>query len=362
MSQDQITLVKDTDIARLMSPGAERLHSLQGFDTEYTDIVNYIVRCTHRIWEEMGVGLIYTHYLHNLKMHTGDGWFLGRDKVIADTIQTLAAFTDRRAYADAVVWTGNDQDGFYSNHLVYSTQHHTGHSIWGPPTGRSLIRPAMALCYVKENLICEEWVLYDEMSIIRQLGLDLNETVARFAKRMAAQPPQHYGDLQRTLGQYAPEPLPAKAHSDSAFDLDDFLRRNLHEIWNMRMFNVIRDVYHEDYQFHGSAARELYGRGDYTAFVLSLLAAFPDARFSIDQLYWMDWRKNGEHGYRTSMRWSLVGTHEGDGIFGEPTGQRFRLWGMTQHLIQDGKLVEEWTLFNEFSLLKRLYLARQAKA
>jgi hypothetical protein len=354
--------VAHTDIQKHLVPGTTRNQRLRGFDPEYVDIVNYIVRCTHRIWEEGGMGLIYTHYLHNAKVHTADGWFVGRDQVVANSIQSLYAFPDERAYADAVVWTGDDQDGFYSNHLVYSTQHHTGHSIWGPPTGRALMRPAMALCYVKENLICEEWLLYDEITMIRHMGLDLNETVARFAKRMAAQPPQHYGDLQRTLGQYAPEPLPAKAHSDVAFDVDDFLRRNLHEIWNMRMLNVIRDVYDENYQFHGSAGRELYGRGDYTAFVLSLLAAFPDARFSIDQLYWMDWHTDGQPGYRTSMRWSLVGTHEGDGIFGEPTGQRFRLWGMTQHLIQDGKLIEEWTLFNEFSLLKRLYLARQAEA
>lgn len=359
MAQDNITRVKNTDIARLMNPGPERLQSLQGFDADYTDIVNYIVKCTHRIWEEMGVGLIYTHYLHNVKMHVGDGWFIGRDKVVADTIQTLSAFTDRRTYAEAVVWTGNDQDGFYSNHLVYSIQHHLGHSIWGPPTGRKMMRAAMALCYVKENLICEEWVLYDEISMIRQLGLDLDDTVAHFAKRDAVKPLQNYGDLERMLGQLAPKPLPAKANPAPGFDLDDFLRCNLHEIWNRRMFNVIRDIYHENYQFHGSAGRELYGRGDYTAFVLSLLAAFPDARFSIDQLYW---NEDGAGGYRTSMRWSLVGTHEGDGIYGEPTGLRFRLWGLTQHLIKDGKLAEEWTLFNEFALLKRLHLARQNEA
>jgi predicted ester cyclase len=359
MPPDKITLVKSTDIAKLMNPSPEHRQSLQGFDADYTDIVNYIVKCTHRIWEEGGVGLIYTHYLHNVKMHTGDGWFLGRDQVVADTIQTLAAFPDRRAYAEAVVWTGDDQQGFYTNHLVFSLQHHTGHGVWGPPTGRKMMRTAMALCYVKENLICEEWVLFDELSIIRQLGLPLEETVARFARRGATRPLQNYGDLERMLGQFAPEPLPSSKSAGADFDLGDFIRRGLHEIWNRRMFNVIRDTYHENYEFHGPAGRELYGRGDYTAFVLSLLAAFPDARFSIDQLYW---NEAGDGGYRTSMRWSLVGTHEGDGIFGEPTGTRFRLWGLTQHVIKDGKFVEEWTLFNEFALLKRLYLARQPKA
>jgi hypothetical protein len=168
---------------------------------------------------------------------------------------------------------------------------------------------------------------------------------------------QNYGDLERMLGQYAPEPLPPKP-ATAGFDMDDFIRRSLHEIWNRRMFNVIRDVCHENVLLHRTHGRDEYGRGDYTAFVLSLLAAFPDARFSIDQLYW---NEDGDGGYRTSMRWSLVGTHEGDGIFGEPTGTHFRIWGLTQHVIREGRILEEWTFFNELALLKHLYRVRLAQ-
>jgi len=351
--------VKRTDMAKLMNPGTVRQQSLAGFDADYVDIVHYIVKCTHRIWEEMAVGLIYTHYLHSVKIHGADGWYLGRDRVVGDTIQKLSAFPDRRTLAESVVWTGNDRDGFYTSHIAYSVEHNTGHSVYGPPTGRKVMRAAIALCFIKANLICEEWVLLDDLAVIRQLGLDRAETVARFALRDAAQPVQNYGDTEHRLGQYAPEPYPAKSNPGTGFDVGDFLRRNLHEIWNRRLFNVLRDVCHENMEFHGPDGRELYGRGDYTAFVLSLLAAFPDARFSIDQLYWQG---DAATGYRTSMRWSLIGTHADHGIYGEPTGIRFHLWGLTQHLIQDGKIREEWTLFNEFALLKRLYLARHAPA
>ncbi|MBP7694837.1 MAG: hypothetical protein KA764_23135, partial [Anaerolineales bacterium] len=188
-----LALLKSTDIAKLMNPGTGRTQSLEGFDPEYTDIVQYIVACTHRIWEERGVGLIYTHYLHNAKIHTADGWFLGRDAVVANTIQTMSAFPDRRPYADAVVWAGDDRAGFYTNHLIYSLMHHTGHGVYGPPTGRQAMRFGLALCFVKANLICEEWLLIDEIGLIRQLGLDVDETVARFARRGAAQPLQNYG-------------------------------------------------------------------------------------------------------------------------------------------------------------------------
>ncbi len=348
--------VHGADFARLMQPGAGRTQRLAGFDPEYTDIVQYIVACTHRIWEEGGIGLIYSHYTHNVKVHTADGWYLGRDKVVGDSIGTKAAFPDARATTPAVVWCGNERDGFYTSHLIFNVSHNTGHSVYGPPTGRKVTRMGIALCLVKENLIVEEWVVRDDLSVIRQLGLDLDATVAKLARRDAAQPPQNYGDTEHRLGQYAPEPYPASKPATADFDVDDFVRRSYHEIWNRRLFNVVRDVVHANYLFHGPSGREFYGRGDYTAFVLSLLAAFPDARFSIDQLFWNVDEATG--GWRTSLRWSLVGTHAGYGIYGEPTGVRFRLWGLTQHVIVDGRFVEEWTVFNELALLKRLYLAR----
>ncbi len=211
---------------------------------------------------------------------------------------------------------------------------------------------------MKENLICEEWLLHDDVGQIRQHGLDLDETVARLALNDAAKPLGQDGDLERTLGQYAPEPLPAKTTPVDGFDVDDFVRRNLHEIWNRRMLNVVRETYAPDAVLHRAHGWNVYGRGEVTAFILSLLAAFPDARFSVDQLFW---NADAAGGYRTSMRWSLVGTHEGYGLFGEPTGIRFRIWGLTHHVIRDGRIVEEWTFFNELALLKRLFLARQAQ-
>lgn len=36
-----------------------------GFDPIYTDIVDCIIRCTHHIWDERDIGLIYSHYTHN---------------------------------------------------------------------------------------------------------------------------------------------------------------------------------------------------------------------------------------------------------------------------------------------------------
>ena len=65
MTTPEVTEVPGRDISKLMAPGTEKRQGMRGFDADYVDIVDYIVRCTHKIWEEKQVGLIYTHYGYN---------------------------------------------------------------------------------------------------------------------------------------------------------------------------------------------------------------------------------------------------------------------------------------------------------
>ena len=50
---------------QLLNPATERVQSMRGFEDTYTDIIDYIVRITHRIWEEKDIGYIYDTYKHN---------------------------------------------------------------------------------------------------------------------------------------------------------------------------------------------------------------------------------------------------------------------------------------------------------
>ena len=69
----------------------------------------------------------------------------------------------------------------------------------------------------------------------------------------------------------------------------------------------------------------------------------------------MCWLGNAQDGYTTAVRWTLQGTHEGPGIYGEPTGKRVYLLGITHHEVREGKFVKEWMVYDEFALLKQLY-------
>jgi len=347
----EIDLYKKGDITDMMAAaGGGRLQPMRGFDEDYTDIVDYIVRCTHKIWEEGGMGLLYTHYAHNSAVHTPYGLTYGREQMLTDSINALSAFPDRRAFADEVIWTGNDEDGFHTSHRVIGTGRNTGYSAYGPPTGRKVLTRTIANCFVKENMILEEWLVRDALSLVRQLGFDENAVVDRMLaddERRGVQP--SYGQAERVAGQTQPPPNPEK--TGSGFDVEWFVRRSLNEVWNWRLFNKITDDYAPNYLCYTSSDRTIYGIGGFRAYVMAFIAAFPDARLNVDHLYWIG---NERDGYRVSTRWTLIGTHDGPSHYGTPTGKPINVMGVTHHLVKNERFVQEWTVFDELALLKQL--------
>ncbi len=310
-----------------------------------------------RFWEEGGLGRIYDHYQHNATIWTSDGLSYSRDEVIAASAQTQAAFPDGRLYTDDVIWSGNDEDGFYTSHRIMWVGHNTGYTVYGPPTGRKMVRTGIADCFVRENRVIEEWIARDEISLIYQLGFDPNEIAERYARRTfrAELPKLADGNIERVAGQTLPAALPPK--EDSAFDPEDHVRRAIHEIWNWRMLNKIQEYYAPTAVTHAAARRDLYGYGDLRPYMLSLIAAFPDCEMMVDHTNHIG---NAHDGYRVAARWTFHGHHRGYGIYGNPTGGPVRIIGASHYLIKDGKIAEEWMMFDELSIFKQVWLARVA--
>ncbi len=354
--EEAISVASKGDASRFLHPTGKRVQSLKGFDDDYIDIVDYILRCTHKIWEDGGIGEIYGHYLHTIPIETADGFSYGREQVIAATTQVRSAFPDVRLYGDDVIWMGNEDDGFHTSHRITWTGTNTGCSKYGPPTGKKIFRFGIANCLVKENLIIEEWIARDEMSLVLQLGYDPWRLAAKMVRSQGGKPfaPDLRGDLERVNGQDVPDPVAPFTDNffGDGFDVNEFIRHTQHEIWNWRFVNKVSDYYVENYQYFGPSGRNLYGRGNLKAHILSLLSAFPDLKMSIDHLYW-----NGseQKGYRAAVRWTIQGTHEQNGIYGVPTGKRIRLMGISHMHIKGGKFIKEYTAFDEFALFKQLY-------
>ncbi|MBL8581532.1 MAG: ester cyclase, partial [Rhizobiaceae bacterium] len=249
-----------------------------------------------------------------------------------------------------VIWAGNEDVGFHTSHRTKILGTNTGYSRFGPPTGRRVQLWCIANCVARANEIFHENVIYDTAGLLQQLGLDVVETAKRFAAVRQASPLVNFmaGEPKRMLGQGKPATLPIPANRD---DVDEFVRATFQTIWNRRNFGAIDTVYSPNVVMQGSTGRVYRGPGQIRSFILSMVAMFPDLSVTVDDVYWMG---NPKDGFVVSIRWGAVGTHRGNGPYGEPTGKQVTLWGITQWAIADGMVQKEWMMFNEFGVLMQL--------
>ncbi len=329
---------------------AKPQQSMEGFDPKFKDIVDYIIRITHEIWEEKAIGKLYDYYANMVQIHTSNGTIFGREAVLAGTIATLAAYPDRRLYGNDVIWGGDDKAGFYSSHRITHTGTNRGWSLYGAPTHNQVKYYAIADCLCKRNMVIEEWLIRDELTLVHQLGLHPVETARKMARKDVDKGVVYpiIGDIERGIGQLSPPVIP----ETETFDPENFISRAMHEVWNWRLLNKVRDYFAETINLESASKRHISGWNDYQAYVLSLLAPFPDLRI-IPEHFCSVGDEPGS--YRIATRWRMRGTHTGFGIYGDPTGQPIEILGVSHHLVQDGKIQREWTLFDEFELLKQIH-------
>lgn len=350
------------DFVSMVPVDRARAQSMRGFDEIYTDIVDYIVRCTHRIWDERDVGLIYTHYTHNCVVYSALGTTYTREEVVQNTIQRMFMLPERRGMATHVIWGGDDEDGFYTSHLVTGTGRHTQPGIYGPPTGRTFVARTIADCLVYENRIYREWLVVDTMAQVLQIGLDPSAYADRLARAALDRglPTVDMGENRRLRGQYPPEAEPDLAIAST--DLERDVLTWLHEIHNRRMFGAIDRVYAPTVQYHGPLMKELYGRGAVIHQTVGLYASLPDAAFMPQHVCSVPCEEGGT---KVAVRWMIEGHHLGWGVLeqlGAPTGKRVQVMGMTHLHLKDGRVHDEWTVYDEMSILMQVRLAQLTDA
>ena len=329
--------------------------SMRGFEETYRNIIDYIVRITYRIWEDRNVDYISRCYSDNSMVFDDYGLQLGNKKIIADTQHTTGAFSNIKLIADDIIWAGNDEVGYRSSHRTRIRGTNDGDSKYGPATNKDVDVLVIANCVSLGNDIFLEHVLYNNSSLLQQLGFDLDEMAATMAEAPPAGWPRDnftWSQLQK-LG--APDMPISVVEPVSGFDIDQFARQCLDRIWNQRDYGVIDSNYDSGFRFEGTTDRKCSGAAAYTDMVRSLHTAFPDLQFQVDEVYWLG---NDDDGYLTSERWSAAGTHAGDGSYGPPTGIEAQIWGITQHQIVNGQIVREWMLFNELDLMMQIAAAR----
>lgn len=119
------------------------------------------------------------------------------------------------------------------------------------------------------------------------------------------------------------------------------------EIWNTKEFARFSDVVAESFTFV-TPNRRVEGRDNFEAYVREVTNAFPDFRITVQKLLADENLVIAEG--------TVAGTHEGefDGI--PPTGETFEVRDRAQFIVNDGKLQEVGSFFDQQDVLSQLDL------
>ena len=319
---------------------------MKGFQDRFTDLPDYILQITREIWEGRGLATLEHYYAPELPMRFPSGIVQGNQAVIDGTLATLAEFPDRELLGEDVIWCGDEDAGFLSSHRLVTSGTHTGHGVFGPPTGRSFRVRTIADCAAKANVIYDEWLIRDAGGIVRQLGMEpdrfAREQIVREGGAQSATRPFHPAD--DITGDYT------SSGNDQVIgsQLADILGRIMH-----KDFAVVRAEYDRAVRTEHPGAIGGWSWAFVETQWMRLRAAFPSARFEVHHRIG---REDPAMPPRAAVRWSLTGKHDGFGLFGAPTGAEVHVMGITHAEWGPWGLRREFTLFDEVSIWKQIHL------
>ena len=329
----------------------EKKQNMNGFDKEYNDIVDFILKITHRIWEEKGIVIIYDTYHNNLVMHVGSQNITGIKEVISGTLQTLHAFPDRRLIGQNVIWSKFDEDGFLSSHRIISTATNLGDSSFGTATGRKINFRTVVDCAVQTNRIHEEWLVRDNLWIVTQLGLDPHEFAKGIAKGSECKTPElqkSYGLCEAMQGQFSP-----KLYRANDATIGELMLEMTSRIYNYKLFNEVSKYYDENAVLHFVCDKDLRGYAEIQGMLVSLFASVPNGSFDVERVTCNE--RAIENEWDVAVRWRIRGLNEGLGFFGKPSGKPIDILGINHYHMAANQVKEEWMTFDGIDVLLQKY-------
>lgn len=101
--------------------------------------------------------------------------------------------------------------------------------------------------------------------------------------------------------------------------------------------------------------KELYGQAAVIHQTLALIGMIPDGAW-IPQHVCSN--PCDEGGTKVAIRWIMEGHHLGYGELGKPTGERLFVMGMSHYHIVNGKIVDEWVIYDHLALLAQIKLGQ----
>jgi steroid delta-isomerase-like uncharacterized protein len=134
-------------------------------------------------------------------------------------------------------------------------------------------------------------------------------------------------------------------------DNETTIRTLIEEVWNKGNFAATEELVAADAVDHDPARPPdlPQGREGLKHAVSMYRSAFPDLRLTIDDLL--------AHEDKVVWRWHSEGTHSGEFLGLLPTNRHGSVTGISIARLEDGKVVESWSEWDNLGLLQQLGVA-----
>ena len=320
---------------------------MKGFAKQFKDLPDYILKITYQIWENRDVESIMQYYAENIPVRSPSGVIYGPEAVVKATNATLNEFPDRQLLGEDVIWIGDEENGFLSSHRILSKATHQNDGTYGPATGKKLVYRVIADCACRNNQVYDEWLVRDQGSIVRQIGID--------PKTFAVNQIQSEGGSEKcNIPFNASTNIESKyvAPPQTSFDTGEDYGYILSNIMDNNS-NIFQEGYDRAVRQEQAGGLTGYGRDDVEKFWMNLRSSFPDAKFTLEHCANLQENKQTN---KVAIRWSLIGKHSGSGLFGTPTQAEVYVMGINHAEFSSQGIKNEWVLFDETAVWKQILL------
>jgi steroid delta-isomerase-like uncharacterized protein len=125
------------------------------------------------------------------------------------------------------------------------------------------------------------------------------------------------------------------------------LARRWADIFNEGNLDLADEIYAPDYVDHDPTMPEdVRGVDGAREFYSMYTSAFPDAEITIEAQL--------AEGDTVATRWTAHGTHQGELMGVQPSGNRVEVMGVTISRIEGGKIVEEWDIYDALGMMQAI--------
>ena len=125
------------------------------------------------------------------------------------------------------------------------------------------------------------------------------------------------------------------------------VRRFVEEVMNGGNLGAAEDLIAPDHVNHDPTAPEVpTGPEGIKQLIGMYRSAFPDIHFRTEEMI--------SDGGTVAHRWTFTGTHEGEMMGVEPTGNRVEVSGVEMNHVEDGKITASYTVSDAMGLMGQL--------